>query len=132
MRDMAIRQDHAIVTYPGRPSIARPAVYRDKFPDGSIVANLHRCLFTVELKVLRVSRNDRTREDPAISADPGAFHNGNIAADPGSCTDLNVFVNHCEGVHLYIGGEPGFRVDGREGVDHSAVNWLIFSFLDHY
>src|SRR5579863_5710291 len=104
MRDMAVCQDHAIVAHPGLPAVTGSAMDGNKFPDGRIIANLHRRLFPVKLKVLRISRNNRTWEDPAISADSGALHNGHITSDPGSGSDLNIFMNHCEWVHLYIGG----------------------------
>src|SRR5271165_367321 len=63
MSDMAIRQDHAIVADLCPPTVAGSAMYRDKFPNGRIITDLHRRLFAVELKVLRISRNNRTGKD---------------------------------------------------------------------
>ena len=122
MRDMAIRQDHTIVADPCRPPVAGTAVHRNKFPNGRIIANLYRCVFAVELKVLRISRDNRTRKYLAILSDPRALHDRNIASNPGTGADLNISMNHREWVHLHVSSDPGIRVDGSEFVDHSVVN----------
>src|SRR5580698_8393064 len=80
MGDMAIRQDHAIAANRCPPTVAGAAMHRDKLPDGRIIPYLNRRFFAIELKVLRISRNNRSGEDPAIPADPGAFHNSDIAS----------------------------------------------------
>jgi hypothetical protein len=103
-----------------------------ELPDGGIVAYLYRGLFSIEFKVLRISGYYRTGEDAAILPDPRALHNGYVAADPGPCSNFYILMDHRERVHSYVGRQPGVRVNGGERMDHSTINWLIFSFLDHY
>jgi hypothetical protein len=119
---MAISEDHAVIADHGPPAVAGTPVYRYKFADGRIVPDLNGRVFAIELKILGISGNNRPRKDPAVLSNPGAFHYRNIASDPGTSTNLNIFMNHCEGVHLYIGREAGIRMDGRERVDRPSVN----------
>src|ERR1700680_4893230 len=114
---MAIGQDHAVVAYFCRPAVAGAAMDCHEFADGRIISYLYRRLFSIELKILRISRNNGSREDPAIFPDPCPLHNRHITTDPGPCSNFYIFMNHCEWVHLYVGRKPGIRVDGSEGVD---------------
>src|SRR5579872_1137899 len=132
MRDMTVGQDHAVSPHRRFPSVTRAAMDGHKFPDGCIVINLNRCFFAIEFKVLRICRDNGPRKDLAIFSDPRTLHDRHITPDPGSCSDLNIFMNHGEWVHLNTGAEARIRVDGGERMDHSAVTWLVFSFLNHY
>ncbi len=65
----------------------------------------------------------------AIPANTGAFHDRHITAYPGTLSNMHILMNHRKRVHLYIGIEPGIRMNGCIGMDHSAVQLIGFQFF---
>src|ERR1700743_3322880 len=122
MCDMTIGKYHTVFTNFGRPAVARTAVYGDKFTNGSIVAYLNRRFFTVKFEILRIRRDNSSREDPAIFPNPGTLHNRHIASDPGPRSYFHIFMNHRKRIYLYVGRKPGIRVDGSIRVNHAMIN----------
>jgi hypothetical protein len=120
--DMAIGQDHAIFTHLGRPAIPGTPVDRYEFTDGGIIAYFYGSLFSVKFKVLRISRYDSSRIDPAILSDAGPFHDRYITSYPGPFSNLYILMNHREWIHFYTGSYSGVRMNRGERMDHSTIN----------
>src|SRR5262249_44183145 len=122
MRDMAISQDHTVTAYLRRPAIAGPAVDRNEFANGGIVADLHRGLFSGEFKILRVSRYDGPRKNTAVLADPCPLHDRHIAADPGPSPNLHILMDHRKRVYSNIRRQPRIGVNRGIRVDKAMIN----------
>src|SRR5258708_7605322 len=113
MSDVAISQDHAIATYFSGPAVAGAAVNGNKLTNGGIVPDLDGRFLTIKLKILRISRYYSSREDSTVFPDTGAFHNRHITANPGSSSNLYIFMDHGERIDLDVGCEFGVRVNRR-------------------
>jgi hypothetical protein len=97
----------------GVPVQFRPAVERYEFADGGVVANDHRGRFPLVFEVLRGRRNDGSRENLAVFANAGPFHDHRVRAYPGAFADLNVLLNDGKRLNGHIGSDSCFGVDIR-------------------
>lgn len=107
---MRIRHDQAVLADHRFFPVGRASVHRYKFPDGGIIANDNGGIFPMKFQILWNGSNDCTREDAAIFANSGAFHNGYVGADPGAITYFDILVNNGKWINFYIGCQPGIRM----------------------
>jgi hypothetical protein len=121
VRNVAIRHDQAIVAHNRAPSVFGTAMDGYEFPDGGSITNHNSCFFFFKLKILRCCCDDRAREDAAVFTDPCAFHDGDIASDPGPFANLHILVDHGKRIYLYIGGQLGIGMDIRMWMNHADV-----------
>jgi hypothetical protein len=116
--DMAVCHDQAIVSHLGGPFIFTAPVDGYKLADGSVITNFYCSILTFVFEVLRNTGNNSTRKNPAIVPDTRPFHDGNIAADPGSFSDFNILMNHTKRINLYIGSQLSIRMNVRVWMNH--------------
>jgi len=105
MCNMTVGHDEAVVAYLGCPPVFAAPVYRNKFTYGGIIAYFHGGTFTLVFQILRNGCDYSAWKNAAVLSNPGTFHDGNIASDPGAITNFHILMNNTKGVDLNISGE---------------------------
>src|SRR5690606_18591224 len=90
---MAIRLNKAILTDNGFPTVFRSTVYGHALTDGGIITDFGGCLLTVELQILRNTRDHRPRKNPAVFTNTSTIHDGYIGANPRAVFDDHILVD---------------------------------------
>jgi hypothetical protein len=94
MGNVAVSHDHTIFANLGLPPVLGTPVNGYKLTNGSIITDLSPGILTLKFEVLGHRRNNCSRENAAILADPGAFHNGYITPNPGTFAYFHILVNN--------------------------------------
>ncbi len=121
VRNVAIRHDEAVAAHFGNAFFHRAAMYGYKFADGGIVADFNSGFFAHKLQILRYGHQYGTRKYAAVFPDAGAFHNGDVAANPRTFSYFHVFVNDSKRVNFYVSGKLGIRMNIRVRMNHEYV-----------
>ena len=118
MGKVAIGHDQTVLAYDGLFAVAGTSVDGHKFANGGTIANMNGRVLAIEFEVLGYSRNNSPRKYSTVLADPGPLHDGYVRPDPGTFADLHILVNDREGIDLYVGRQPGIRVNIGVGMNH--------------
>jgi hypothetical protein len=123
MGNMAVCHDQAVIANLGGPPVLASPVYSNKFTNSGIVTNFNRGLFPLIFQILRNGGYDGPGKYPAVFSYPGAFHDGYIAADPGTFPNFHVLMQNTERIYLDIGGQFGIGMNICVGMNH--YDWLV-------
>ena len=118
VRDMTVSLQQAVVADTCFPAFLCSPVHCHKLSYSGIISYFHQRIFSFKLQVLGNSGDHGAGENAAVPADARPFHNGHIAADPGTFSNFNIVMNDCKRVYFYIGRQLCVGMNIRMGMNH--------------
>ena len=100
--NVAVCHNQTIISNLGCPFIFTSSIDGYKFPDGGIVTNNNRGVFSFILQVLWNPCKNGSWENATIISNPGAFHDSNITSNPGTASNFYILVYYTEWINFYI------------------------------
>ncbi len=110
MRNMDIGHDQAVVSDLRNHACLCTPVQCAVLTDRHMIADLQIGFLTTEFEILWYCPDDCPGKDPAMPADPGTIHDGDIGSNPGVVTDHDIPADRCKRSYLNVFADLCFRM----------------------